>query len=144
MSRYFHVVLTCCLFLMMELSSKCNHPKKAIAQSPLVIAAVLEGLGQHPGATSGSRQIFQLAKYRVVAVCSGTLDQKEIVVDHLLVSGDELQSLRVGDKVYLSLGRSNTISWRFDEDGFRSPSEKVDTFFIGHKPERIAPTICKE
>lgn len=143
MSPYLHIILTGCLLLMTAFSPKCSHAKRTETQSQLVIAAIVEGLGKHPGASSGFRQIFQLAKYRVVAVCSGTLNEKEIVVDHLLVSGDELQSIHVGDKVYLSLGRSETIGWRFDEEGFRSPLDKVDVFYIGHKPELIPPAICK-
>lgn len=109
-----------------------------------MVAAVAEGVGKHPGATSGYHQIYQLAKYRVVAVCAGTYEQKEIVVDHLLVSGDELKSLRVGDKVYLTLGATKAIPMRFNEEGFRNSSESVDTFYIGHTPEIIKPAACKE
>ena len=88
--------------------------------------------------------IYQLAKYRVIQVCAGTYSQKEIVVDHLLVSGDELKSLRIGDKVYLTLQPSKTIEMRFDEEGFRNSSENVGTFYIGHKPSDTKPTECKD
>jgi len=108
-----------------------------------LIAAVVEKIGKSPGVSSGGYTFYQLVKYRVVEVCAGTYNQKEIVVDHLLVSGDEVKSLRVGDEVYLSLDVSKTIEMRFDEEGLRSPSENVETFYIGHTPDTVKPTACK-
>jgi hypothetical protein len=108
------------------------------------MAAVVEKLGKDPETSSGYYAIYQLAKYRVIAICKGDYDKKEIVVDHLLVSGDELKPFHVGDKVYLTLQPSKTIQLRFNEEGFRSPSETVETFYIGRKADVAKPAQCGE
>jgi hypothetical protein len=122
---------------------KCGS-KQRPPQSELVLAATVERVGQNPGVSSGVLKIYQLAKYRVVGVCRGTYNEKEIVVDHLLVTGDELRSLHVGDKVYLTLQPSKTIEMRVNEEGLRSTSENVGTFYIGHQPDVAKPAQCEE
>src|SRR5690348_2598276 len=129
MKVYVIVFLAGFLFSISAFSTTCA-PKPQTTQSQLVIAAIVEGIGKHPGVTSGYYKIYQLAKYKVVAVCEGTFEQKEIVVDHLLVSGDELASLHVNDKVYLTLSLAKTISLRSNQEGFRTASQTVETFYI--------------
>lgn len=143
MNNHLSISLASFLVCVATLSIKCDS-KQEPAQSPLVIAAIVERIGKHPGTASGRYELYQLAKYRVVTVCSGTYQQNEIVVDHLLVSGDELMSLHIGDKVYLRLSTSKTIPMRSNDEGFRTASQPVETFYIGHKPDVTAPTQCKE
>ena len=143
MKQYVHIVIAGFLFLMTAISHKCDS-KQQTSQSELVLAAVVENIGKNPGVSSGVYLIYQLAKYRVVEVCAGTYTQKEIVVDHLLITGDELKSLRIGDKVFLTVHPSKAIGLRFDEEGFRSPSDKIETFYLGDEPEIIKPEQCKE
>jgi hypothetical protein len=142
MRQYLQIVIASSIFLAAAISHSCDREQPA-TQSELVIAAVVEKIGKDPGVSSGYYLIYQLAKYRVVEVCAGNYSQKEIVVDHLLVSGDELKALRVGDKVYLTLQPSKTIKMRFNEEGFRDSSQNVGTFYIGHKPDVTKPAPCK-
>ena len=142
MRQYLQIVIASSILLAAAINHRCDREQPA-TQSELVLAAVVEKIGKDPGVSSGYYLIYQLAKYRVVEVCVGNYSQKEIVVDHLLVSGDELKTLRVGDKVYLTLQPSKTIEMRFNEEGFRDSSQKVGTFYIGHKPDVTKPAPCK-
>lgn len=142
MRLYLQLVIVSFIFLAVAMSHRCSREQPA-TRSELVLAAVVEKIGKDPGVSSGYYLIYQLAKYRVVQVCAGNYNQKGIVVDHLLVSGDELKTLRVGDKVYLTLQPSKTIEIRFNEEGFRDSSQKVSTFYIGHQPDVTKPAPCK-
>lgn len=83
--------------------------------------------------------MYQLAKYKVISVCQGEYDQQEIIVDHLILSGDELDNFRPGDRVRLVIKKSDTIFNRFNEEGFRNASDKVETFYIGRTPRLLSP-----
>jgi len=142
MRNYLQIIIAGSIFLSALISDRCSR-KQPAPQSELVLAVVVEKIGKDPGVSSGYFLIYQLAKYRVIQVCLGTYNEEEIVVDHLLVSGDELKSLHIGDTVYLTLQRSKTIEMRFNEEGFRNSSQNVDTFYIGHKPDVTIPTQCR-
>jgi len=62
----------------------------------LVIEGTLEKLGPDTGMLSGRIAVYRLAKYRVERVCEGNYDSKEIVVDHLILSGKEFEDISVG------------------------------------------------
>jgi hypothetical protein len=42
-------------------------------------------------------------------VCEGDYDQSEIIVDHLILAGNELEGVHAGSKVRLVLLKSKTI-----------------------------------
>ena len=105
----------------------------------LVLDGVVEKMGKSPGVAGGLHAVYQLAKYRVETVCEGEYDQQEIVVDHLLLSGNEPDSSRPGDRVRLLIKKSNTIFTRYDEDGLRKPDDKVGVFDIGENPKLLGP-----
>ncbi len=47
-----------------------------------------------------------MASYSVIEVIKGALKKEEITVSHLILTGKELDELRVGDKVLMCLGES--------------------------------------
>lgn len=104
----------------------------------LVLEGIVEKIGDAPGVGSGLRAIYQFAKYRVTSICEGEYDQQEIIVDHLILEGNELDSFRPGDKVRLVIKKSNTIFTRNNEDGFRNASDKVEVFYTGEKPKLLS------
>ena len=53
-------------------------------------------IGPSPGYGSGGVQGYQLVRYQINHLCEGDSDGAEIVVDHLLLEGDELKDLKVG------------------------------------------------
>ena len=108
----------------------------------LVIEAFVEKIGSAPGVGSGVRAVYQFAKYSVTQVCEGEYHQQDIVVDHIMLYGDELDGFRPGDKVRLVVQKSNTIFTRNNEDGFRNAHEKVDVFYIGEKPKLLSPNCA--
>jgi hypothetical protein len=105
----------------------------------LVIDGIVQKIGTAPGVGSGDLAIYQFAKYRVTSVCEGEYDQQEIIVDHIILEGNELDRFRPGDKVRLVIKKSNTIFTRNNEDGFRNASDKVEVFYIGEKPKLLSP-----
>src|SRR5262252_9393713 len=76
-----------------------NEMTKQAGDHRVVFRGTVVTLAPSPGAGSGGISIYQLAKYRVVRVCVGQLDSREVVVDHLILTGDELGSVKVGDTV---------------------------------------------
>lgn len=105
----------------------------------LVLEGIVEKIGNAPGVGSGFHAVYQFAKYRVTLVCEGEYDQQQIVVDHLMLYGNELDAFRPGDKVRLVIEKSKTIFTRNNEDGFRNTHDKVEVFYIGDKPKLLSP-----
>ena len=104
----------------------------------LILEGIVEKIGNAPGVGSGFHAVYQFAKYRVTAVCEGEYDQQQIVVDHLMLYGNELDSYRPGDKVRVVIEKSKTIFTRNNEDGFRNARDKVAVFYIGEKPKPLS------
>ena len=80
---------------------------------------------------SGVFAFYRLAKYRVERVCRGRYTRSKIVVDHLSLSTKELDAIKVGDRVCLSVKPSQKIFTRTNVEGIREKSEKIKTFYIG-------------
>ena len=104
----------------------------------LVLEGLVKKIGHAPGVGSGFHAVYQFAKYRITSVCDGEYNNREIVVDHLILHGNELDGFRRGDKVRLVIKKSNTIFTRNNEDGFRNAREKVEVFYIGEKPKLLS------
>ena len=100
---------------------------------------IVQKIGDAPGVGSGFHAVYQFAKYKVTSICEGEYDQQEIIVDHMMLEGNELDRFRPGDNVRLVIERSNTIFTRNNEDGFRNASHKVEVFYIGEKPKVLSP-----
>lgn len=85
----------------------------------------------HPMPASGFNAFYRLAKYRVERVCRGKYTKSEIVVDHLSLTTKELNAIKVGDRVRVTVVSSKKIFTRFDEEGIREKSDKVKVFYVG-------------
>ena len=76
-------------------------------QCALVVIAEVKNIEQYPiGALSGRSAFYRMASYSVIEVIKGALKKEEITVSHLILTGKELDELRVGDKVLMCLGES--------------------------------------
>jgi hypothetical protein len=80
---------------------------------------------------SGEFAFYRLAKYRVESVCRGRYEGAEIVVDHLSLTTKELDGIKVGDRVCVTVRPSKKLSMRQNVEGIRTESERVETFYIG-------------
>ena len=109
----------------------------------LVIEASVEKIGAAPRVGSGVRAVYQFGKYYVTQVCEGEYHQQDVVVDHLILYGDELDGLRPGDRVRLVVQKSKTIFTRNNEDGFRNARDKVEFFYIGEKPKLLSSDCAR-
>src|SRR5215212_6150766 len=81
----------------------------------LVLEAIVETIGHAPGVGSGFHAMYQFAKYRNTSTCEGEYVQQQIVVDHLILYGNELDDFHPGDKVRLVIKKSPAIFRRNNE-----------------------------
>jgi hypothetical protein len=80
---------------------------------------------------SGQSAFYRLAKYRVERVSYGHYEKSEILVDHLSLTTEELEGIKAGDRVCVTVRRTNTIFVRTNVSGIREESDKVDEFYVG-------------
>jgi hypothetical protein len=89
---------------------------------------------------SGGDLVYRLVKYKVERLCEGDYTGSQIVVDHLMMSGDELTGLKVGDVVCLTVEKQKKISPRWNVRGIREPSEVVNMFY---RAQNLTRASCK-
>lgn len=93
-------------------SSGANGLPARKSSAPIIIEGTILDMspviGQ--GRPSGIFPHYRLVKYKVDRVCKGKYKGDEIVIDHVVVSGDELKDQKVGDKVY-------ALAWRGNKGG---------------------------
>jgi len=95
-SKYLVIILFIALeapVITMGDSSRCS----------LIVIAKVTKIGEHPIGISGRSAEYWLAEYSIVDVLKGSFKKKEIMVAHLVLHGDELDDLQVGDEVLLCL-----------------------------------------
>lgn len=108
-------------------------PQVANESSPaekIVFEGLVERISPDSGILSGNVAVYRLAKYRVKRICKGRYQGKRIVVDHLILTGKELEGIKVGDQVCVLAQKSNKILARFNANGIRRPSDRVKTFYV--------------
>lgn len=86
---------------------------------------------------SGDIPSYRLVKYKISKMYKGRLRASEVVVDHLIVSGKELASLCVGDKVKVVAIESPTIDIRTNYAGIRNRDELVKSYYIAKDVMKI-------
>jgi hypothetical protein len=97
-----------------------------------------------PVPASGQFAFYRLAKYRIERVCRGRYDGSEIVVDHLSLTTKELDGIRIGDRVCVTVRPSKRIFTRTNVEGIREESEKIKVFYIGGEvPPPNSPCDCQ-
>ena len=121
-----------------QVSSENSPTEKTIA-----FEGIVERISVDTGVLSGGVAVYRLAKYSVTRICKGRYRGKRIVVDHLILSGKELEGIQVGDRVCVSVQMSNEIFARYNANGIRKPSDKVKIFYIAGKVEESTLESCK-
>jgi len=69
----------------------------------LVFVGTIEAIAPDTGILSGDLAIYRLIKYRVERLCQGEYKREDIVVDHLIVTGKELEGLKVVNLIITEL-----------------------------------------
>ena len=119
------------LLVLLAAFSNCQGMQKASSPDDvLVFEGTIEKLGPDQGILSGRIAVYRLAKYRIQRMCAGKYDEKEIVVDHLVISGKEFKDLKIGDRVCVRVKIADKVLARYDADGIRSSSDVVKTFYV--------------
>jgi hypothetical protein len=128
--------------LMLIASASCfgQQSTKSFVLSPNVVfeGTVLQ-VGPAPSRISGRLAVYQLVKYRVDRICQGAYSEKEMVVDHLILYRNQLRGLRIGQRVCIGVNKSAEVFERNNVKGIRSPTEAVNTFYIGGQ---VSPTMA--
>lgn len=79
---------------------------------------------------SGVIVAYHLVRYKIIKVTKGQYTQNHIVVDHLILSGKELDKFRPGDRACVCVEKQDEIQQRWEVKGIREPGEKVPWYFI--------------
>jgi hypothetical protein len=106
---------------------------KASIDNALAFEGVVLRIGPDPGYLSGSIPAYQLVKYHIERVITGRYEGKEIVVDHLILTGKELEGIKVGARVRVIVRASEKIGLRVNAIGIRKASQVVKVFYIGEE-----------
>jgi hypothetical protein len=95
--------------------------------------------------SSGYFVFFRLAKYRIEKVCRGKYDKKEIIVDHLsLYTGEELEGIKVGDRVYFAVEPAKKESLgKTLVGGIRESYDSLDAIYVGGEVIQANGEDCK-
>jgi hypothetical protein len=118
--------------LCLVLTGRCQRVETvAPPNNILVFEGTLEKLAPDVGILSGGIAVYRLAKYRIETICQGDYDEKEIVVDHLILSGNEFADIKIGDRVCVTVQVADKVLARYNADGIRSPSDVIKTFYVG-------------
>lgn len=89
-------------------------------------------IGPSPGFGSGGVRAYQLVKYRVLDVCEGSFQGKEIIADHLILDPRELDNLKIGQRVCIGAKKAKKIAPRYDDEKIRKSTDHVEIFYIVH------------
>jgi hypothetical protein len=128
------LLLCSCCTLSSNIRGASNHE--------LTLECTVVRIAPDPGRVSGDTAVYRLVKYRVEKVCQGKYRAREIVVDHIVLTGSELKGLKLGDRVCLAVRKSDTILSRFNANGIRKASDAVRTFYIGAEVKPAGTTLC--
>ena len=126
--KIFLTLLLVCFLFPSEVFSQDQNKKNTI----VIIEGIVENIAP-PMPLSGVIASYRLVKYKVINVCRGEYNEKEIVIDHFVITGNELENTKVGDKVYVPALVSEQIEVRYNPIGIRHLNDKIDKFYIGYK-----------
>lgn len=138
MTRYIVYSIICIVFLVVTAKAeKVTKPPK----TDIVFEGTILQMAP-PLPVSGMVFSYRLVKYRVERVCKGRYSSTEIIVDHQILAGTELDGVKVGDRVCVAVTKSKNVAKRWDIEGIRSPSDIVKLFYIGGGVARAQATSC--
>jgi hypothetical protein len=112
---------------------------------PIKVDVVIEGTVLNispPTPVSGLVFYYRLVKYRVERVCKGKYAGAEIIVDHQIIAGSELDDVKVGDRVGVAVRRAESVAKRWDAEGIRDPSDVIKVFYVGGGVSPARDPVC--
>jgi hypothetical protein len=74
----------------------------------IVLAEVMQ-IGEKPTTVSGHSMVTWDVTYSIIDVLKGRLTKAKIHVGHIVLKGNELDDLRVGDKALVCLTKKNSM-----------------------------------
>jgi hypothetical protein len=96
-----------------------------------------------PTPAGGVLAVYRPAKCRVERVCKGKIEGREIVVDHYIITGKELDGVGVGDRISVAVYEADGVRTRWDVEGIRGTSDAVKMFYVGGGVAPVKPSPCR-
>jgi hypothetical protein len=98
-------------------------------------------VGEKNELMSGVFASYQLMEYNVIKVVKGNYADNKIIVDHLVLSGKELNGVKLGSKVCIEVTKIKNLPDRMDDNIVRRSEDKVDWFYLGrlYRPYKNSP-----
>ena len=127
--RLFVFTIVIC-FVTLVFAPESGKSQKKNSKDIIILEATLLKLAP-PVEPSGVIARYRLAKYKIDRVCRGKFADDETIVDHFILSGNEFDNVNIGDKVYIPVMKYKTLDPRYDSEGIRKSTDKVDTFYVG-------------
>ena len=122
-----------------------NEVQENPPDTQIVFQGTVLKLAPDPGTGSGSALVvYQLARYRVDRVCRGSYSEKEITVDHLILSGKELEGVKVGDRLCVTVEKRPKVFNRWNSPGIREESDVVEMFYLGGEAKPSGQPDCNK
>lgn len=118
-------------------------PKEDKSDQIISFRGTVISLAPTPGVGSGIVAVYQLAKYRLDHLCGGRYEANEIIVDHLILTGTELESIKVGDAVCVLARRSVSIPDRWNYPGIREKTDAVEAYYVGESVRLRSDSGCE-
>ncbi len=118
-------------------------PSKELTRDPVVFEGTVLKVGTWPNGASGGIEVYQLAKYQINRLVRGQFSGSNILVDHLLLTGNELKKLKRGQRVCVTFFATEDIGHRYDDEILRKSSDEPKFFYIGTVHTRIVQSPCR-
>jgi hypothetical protein len=101
MRNSFFLVLFLLCFSISVKTEISHNPINSYTKWDIIIMGTVKKLGKPPLFVSGISKVCQLAEYNVDKVCIGEFAGQDIMVEHLILTGKELNGVEEGDKVLI-------------------------------------------
>ncbi len=108
----------------------------------LIFEGEVEKIGTSPDSVSGGIEVYQLAKYKINRVVRGNYSEKSVIVDHLLLTGNELNRIKVGQKVCISVRKETKIGDIWSDEILRRFSDEISIFYVGNIFKNFKNSPC--
>ncbi len=96
----------------------------------IIFAGKVIKISPGPFVVSGDIPSYGLVKYKITKIYVGKYDKEEIVVDHLILTGNELDNIKPGNKVKITVHKSKSIALRINFHGIRETSEAIEFYYL--------------
>lgn len=138
------IIVLLWVFLLAIAGANAQAPSPHSNDERIIFEGKVLEVGPSPNSSSGGVEVYQLAKYRIDRLILGEFDRPDVLIDHLLLSGDELKKIKKGQRVCVTFLASADIGHRYDDEVLRKSSDNPKFFYIGSVHTRFSQSPCRK